>query len=704
MAIFVGTEGPDTFFAPFNTNANVFYGLGGDDTLTGSLGQDRFYAGPGKDRLSGSHGTDYYYYILSFESIYIDEYESSTANGPTNNYNDRLVLFTKASVNHPEGTIENDDFGLEFVQDAFFVMPGQTAESPFGDSFIETDVLIYTDTGVIHIYDQYGGVVTPDNNQHTDGIEWIDYRWTNFFGSTFERAFRISSETDVFTGTQIGSAAREFFFGTRGPDTIFGNAGDDMIFTGAGDDTVFGGTGVDHIVASAGTNLLDGGDSGDIYYWNAAYTARNIVREFAGSDDDELVASFDVADLGRAFLSGGTALTLNLQYRNLALPNQVLSSFEIERQIDTQTTFRGIEYLRFAGKYFVAQNDFSADGVGTPTANHNANDFIVATPGFSGRMRGFDGDDAIFGGSGPDRIFGGAGDDLLVGGGGDDTLFGGAGDDILRGGPGADVLNGGPGSNSADYRFSAQGVFVNLTNGRAEGGQAEGDVLRNIQNLIGGAGDDTLIGDGGPNTLTGGHGDDVLRGRAGRDELRGGPGDDRIYGDNGADVIWGGAGADRMWGGKGGDKIYGGPGADRAWGGGGSDEIWGGGGADRLWGGAGPDRVWGGNGDDLIFGGGGDDRIWGNQGNDVIVGGPGNDIMWGGGGRDTFVFGRNSGDDQVRDFTPGRDKLDMSRVASGFADLTLTDTDDGLLIGHAGGSVRLRGVSESDLRLQDVEF
>ena len=51
-----------------------------------------------------------------------------------------------------------------------------------------------------------------------------------------------------------------------------------------------------------------------------------------------------------------------------------------------------------------------------------------------------------------------------------------------------------------------------------------------IQNLLGGAGDDTLSGDANGNNIWGGAGDDVISGAAGNDYLWGEMGDDSIFG------------------------------------------------------------------------------------------------------------------------------------------------------------------------------
>ena len=75
------------------------------------------------------------------------------------------------------------------------------------------------------------------------------------------------------------------------------------------------------------------------------------------------------------------------------------------------------------------------------------------------------------------------------------------------------------------------GVVVNLTDGKATGIFAGADHgCSSIENVIGSAFDDILIGDDGSNIIKGGSGDDSIDGRAGDDILEGGDGNDYLQG------------------------------------------------------------------------------------------------------------------------------------------------------------------------------
>jgi len=111
-------------------------------------------------------------------------------------------------------------------------------------------------------------------------------------------------------------------------------------------------------------------------------------------------------------------------------------------------------------------------------------------------------------------ILGGDGNDILNGGNNDDDIRGGDGDDVLKGGAGADRLDGGGGKDTASYAGSPVGVKITLANdGSAtsiSGGDATGDKLISIENLIGSDHDDILNGNDGANVMTGGDGNDLF--------------------------------------------------------------------------------------------------------------------------------------------------------------------------------------------------
>jgi Ca2+-binding RTX toxin-like protein len=190
--------------------------------------------------------------------------------------------------------------------------------------------------------------------------------------------------------------------------------------------------------------------------------------------------------------------------------------------------------------------------------------------------------DILTGDDGINVLTGLNGDDTLKGGGGDDTLNGDNGNDTLNGGAGADVLNGGMGIDTVSYAGSTA-VTVVLGENFATGGDAEGDDLNGIENLIGSAQDDWLGGDDGNNVLNGWYGNDTIEA---------GLGNDILYGFDGADILDGNGGVDVLHGENGSDELYGNADNDNLDGGNDNDKLFGGTGADTLTGGAGADAFW----------------------------------------------------------------------------------------------------------------
>ena len=258
-----------------------------------------------------------------------------------------------------------------------------------------------------------------------------------------------------------------------------------------------------------------------------------------------------------------------------------------------------------------------------------------------------------------------------------------------------------------------------------------------LENLIAGAGDDTVTGNGADNSIDLGDGNNQAHAGTGNDTIAGATGADRLYGEAGLDRLLGGSGADTLSGGNDADKLYGQDGLDRLYGGSGDDTLSGGNGADklygqdgkdRLYGNDGADRIFGGNGNDLLHGGSQNDRLYGDAGADRLIGDTGNDylsgnsgadrleggdgadILIGGTEADIFVFTDGTWADRITDFsTQEGDRIMFSEVTTltSFADAAAaaTQTADGLLIATgSGGSVLLDGLLLTDLDVNDFIF
>ena len=151
----------------------------------------------------------------------------------------------------------------------------------------------------------------------------------------------------------------------------------------------------------------------------------------------------------------------------------------------------------------------------------------------------------VTGGVGRDTLTGSATANVLDGATGSDTFM------ALRGKDGGDTFIGGADSyrrktvDIVSYAQRRMPVIVTLDDKRNDGAPRERDRMRDIDQVIGGRGSDTLTGSGLVDVLLGGPGNDRLTGGRGTDVLRGGAGNDRFLArDRARDVVDGGSGID----------------------------------------------------------------------------------------------------------------------------------------------------------------
>jgi Ca2+-binding RTX toxin-like protein len=247
-----------------------------------------------------------------------------------------------------------------------------------------------------------------------------------------------------------------------------------------------------------------------------------------------------------------------------------------------------------------------------PAATSSADDGDPTSPAEADDIK--DDVEHVIGGSGNDSLVGGDNDDVLDGGPGNDTLVGGLGNDVLNGGSGndwfyegssangSDVFNGGSGLDTVDYSGRLSAVVVSMDGAAADDGDGGGegdDVQADIENIIGGSGNDVLVGNDNNNVIIGGPGDDVVAGGAGYDTMS--------YVDHTASVTAALANLES-------GQASTGNGAS-----GESDSI------DPS-----IENLTGGSASDLLTGNSGDNEITGGTGNDTLIGGAGDDILEGG--------------------------------------------------------------------------
>ena len=301
-------------------------------------------------------------------------------------------------------------------------------------------------------------------------------------------------------------------------------------------------------------------------------------------------------------------------------------------------------------------------------------------------LSGGEGTDHLIGGAGNDNLIGGAGNDQLEGDAGDDIVDAGDGDDKIVGGHGEgnDTYEGGEGIDTIFYSSSTVGIVVNLSaaQNQAFGSEIGTDQIANVENVIGGSGNDVIAGNSANNVIDGGTGADAMYGLAGNDVYfadnagdlvieNANAGTDNVYAsahyrlppDNVENLIlqgsadlqgYGNAGANVLTGNSGSNLLNGGAGADLMMGGAGNDTYFVDNVGDTVSENAneGNDLVFssvsftlGANVENLILQGGAGLQGYGNALNNVINGNSGNDLFNGVGGIDLMVGG--AGNDTI---------------------------------------------------------
>ena len=527
-------------------------------------------------------------------------------------------------------------------------------------------VVVNPTTGVVTL-DLAGGRIVDDAND--PGAELLDSEDLAYVNGVLVSASDNDNGVAILTAKPTFVTSSGTIEGVPGNDSLDGGEGNDTLDGGAGNDTLDGGTGNDSLL---------GGSGDDTFLLAPGFGTDTVIGGETGEVDGDTLDATGLTEGVTVTMSGPEAGTLTG-------PSGTV-------------TFSEIENIALG-----AGNDTVTGSAGNDTIDGGAgNDSLDGGAG-ADLLDGGDGNDTLTGGDGNDTLTGGAGTDSLIGGIGNDTLDGGEGADILRGGAGTDSLDGGDGDdvifmggNDSATGGSGDDVFaldatdpatdINITldggsdgtNGAAggpENGDA-GDILdlssatapltvdfnptpgtgtvngldadaatditfSGIEQVVTGAGNDTVLGDDAVDAINVDTGD-------GDDQIATGAGDDTITAGAGDDVVDAGTGNDSVDGGAGDDVLDGGDGADTLNGGADNDVLDGGAGDDLLDGGDGSDTLIGGDGDDSLAGGSGADTLEGGIGNDTLNGGEGIDRLTGGAGADVFVA---SGDaDIITDF------------------------------------------------------
>lgn len=317
----------------------------------------------------------------------------------------------------------------------------------------------------------------------------------------------------------------------------------------------------------------------------------------------------------------------------------------------------------------------------------NANDFSYRVAGENGWVLDTkpneniivagDGGVTVNGSTVVDRIATGTGDDIINGAGGNDIISTSSGNDTINVGTGNNTVDGGDGVDLLTYDGRSEDISLDLDstpNGFGQYtvtvGTTQVDLVKGIENITTGSGDDTILGDAGANVINTGSGNDFLSGRGGIDTLIGGDGIDTVsysYASSFATV-----------------DLAAGTGVINAF-----DQ-------DSL---ATIENIVGTNFDDVLSGDANVNVIEGGAGDDIINGRTGNDTLDGGTGNNTVSFAdqistvsltlANSGNATAT--TGGGDSITVRNIqnifGSGFSDYLVGNNVDNIIEGGNGNDV-----------------
>jgi Ca2+-binding RTX toxin-like protein len=686
-----------------NATAIRFTGSGNADALTGGEGNDSLLGAAGNDTMSGNGGLDTLNGGAGNDSLTGGAGEDSLIGGADNDSlsgglgDDRMsggLGVDRFAVDSGTDTIT--DLGLGGA-DTLIVSAGATASATLGGHWILTAG--NNNSGTANIISAGFGV---DLTLAAGNSGWSV--------SNLAGAGAVSFIGSARNDTMTGGNGIDTLIGGGGNDSLLGDAGNDSIAGGTGNDTMTGGAGVDRFVVDAGTDTI---------------------TDLAAGGNDLLIVS--AGAVANATLAGAWTASGNVS--NAGQGNLVSAGFNVSLAavsgpvtgLWSVTNAGEAAAVVFAGS---TQRDRLTGGLGADSLLGNNGDDTLTGGEDNDTLIGGAGVDSLVGGLGDDVLTGGLDVDRFLVEAGTDTItdlgFGGPDALVIAGGATANATIGGHWvasagtSNGGTATVFANGFNVNV--GIVSG--ASGWALSNA-GVARGVG---LIGSGNADTITGGNGADTLRGQGGADSLSGGDGGDQLFGGQGDDTMTGGASVDRFTvdfgvdvitdlGAGGSDVLIVSAGATAnatlaadwvatagsgnvgvanlmasgfdvtltaavgpiGWnvsnaGEAGAVTLIGSARADVLTGGLGADTLIGGAGNDTLTGGGGLDSLVGGLGDDRFIDTADSQIYEGGAGRDVFVFADGHGNDSIRDFTQGLDRIDFSAFAGiGFNDLLITN-------------------------------
>ena len=430
------------------------------------------------------------------------------------------------------------------------------------------------------------------------------------------------------------SGQTDFIIGSRHNDEFL--SGQSALSVG-GEDSILGGGGGDEFLIHPGSQSstlviadFDADDRIVIKADGAAGVSPQVVDAFtgvAGQVKYSIVRGVATIEID----ANGDAATDNIV--SFAVNQEFLRFYTIGSGTDLY-----VDYRKYVDTLDASDGDNIVDGYFTDINAFN--------------IRGYAGNDRLFGTQGANLIDGGSGADYMVGGDGDDIYIVDQIDDVV-----VESQDQGLDQVSSSVSYSLADHIENLTLIGAL--DIDGAGNRAANDIRGNVGDNVLYGDAGDDHLYGNAGVDLLNGGTGADWMEGGQGNDRYIVDNVGDTVVerAGEGFDMI------DtsisytlstnvealRLMGIQGAVDAHGNAGNNFL------NAVWVDVAPAA-----GTQIrLYGEGGDDNLLGSRYGDLLDGGTGADKMTGGNGNDTYVVD-NAGDVAIEQAGQGFDTVDTS--------------------------------------------